>query len=124
MSKLLISSCIDRTGERYFHMVVWWWVGILGYIIALATMSTGGRYFSLFLMTLAPCGTSAEYHVCLSPETYRIGTALVLNWVSNVIPRPLAKRLVAMGMVNGVGCLGVMCVSRPWSLGAVSQERC
>ncbi|KAI9459749.1 major facilitator superfamily domain-containing protein [Boletus coccyginus] len=87
----------DRTGERYFHMVAWWWVAILGYIISLATMSTGGRYCSLFLMTSAFCGT-----------------ALVLNWVSNVIPRPPAKRSAAMGMVNGVGCLGVIMGSYIW----------
>ena len=44
-------------------------------------------------------------------ETSQIGTALILNWVSNAIPRPPAKRSVAMGLVNGVGNLGVVCVS-------------
>ncbi|KAF8551300.1 MFS general substrate transporter [Imleria badia] len=87
----------DRTGERYFHMAVWWWIAILGYIISLATMSTGARYFSLFLMTLSLCGG-----------------ALTLNWVSNAIPRPPAKRSVAMGLVNGTGNLGTLMGSYIW----------
>jgi len=87
----------DRTGERFFHMAFWWWAIIVGYIIALSTMSTGGRYFSLFLMATGYCGF-----------------ALTLNWVSNAIPRPPAKRSVAMGMVNGVGNLGNMAGSYVW----------
>jgi len=87
----------DRTGERYFHIAAWWWVAILGYIIALSTMSTGGRYFSLFLMTSSFCGS-----------------ALILNWVSNAVPRPPAKRSVAMGLVNGVGNLGSVMGSYIW----------
>ena len=43
-------------------MAAWWWVAILGYIISLATMSTGGRYFSLFLMTSGYAGAhKVEY---------------------------------------------------------------
>ena len=61
ISRQLISSRIDRTGERYFHVATWWWVTIIGYIIALATMSTGARYFSLFLMA---SGLSGVYDVC------------------------------------------------------------
>ncbi|KAF8137265.1 major facilitator superfamily domain-containing protein [Boletus edulis] len=87
----------DRTGERYFHMAAWWWVTIVGYIIALATMSTGARYFSLFLMTCSICGS-----------------ALILNWVSNAIPRPPAKRSVAMGMVNGLGVAGSYIWKAEW----------
>ena len=32
-------------------MVSWWWAAILGFIIALSTMSTAGRYVSFFFMT-------------------------------------------------------------------------
>jgi hypothetical protein len=49
---------IDRTGERFFHQTAWWWVVMIGYIISLSTMATGGRYFSMFLMTTGYCGTS------------------------------------------------------------------
>jgi len=88
----------DRTGERFFHIAGWWWVVITGYIIALVTMNTGARYFSLFLMSLGYCGF-----------------ALTLVWVSNVVPRPPAKRSVAMGIVNGFGNIGNLCGSFIWS---------
>ncbi|KAF8552349.1 MFS general substrate transporter [Imleria badia] len=87
----------ERTGERYFHLAAWLWLAILGYIISLVTMSTGARYFSLFLMTSCLCGS-----------------ALTLNWVSNAIPRPPAKRSVAIGLVNGAGNLGSLIGSYIW----------
>ncbi|KIJ39133.1 hypothetical protein M422DRAFT_60734 [Sphaerobolus stellatus SS14] len=40
----------NRTGERFSHIAGWWWAFIVGYIISLATMAVGGRYFSMFLM--------------------------------------------------------------------------
>ena len=45
-------------------------------------------------------------------EISQTGTALILNWVSNAVPRPPAKRSVAMGLANGVGNLGSVCVYR------------
>ncbi|KAF8439023.1 major facilitator superfamily domain-containing protein [Boletus edulis BED1] len=93
----VFASICYRTEERYFHMAAWWWVTIVGYIIASATMSTGARYLSLFLMSSGLCGS-----------------ALMLNWVSNTIPRPPAKRAVAMGLVNGMGNLGGLVGSYVW----------
>ncbi|KAG2109337.1 major facilitator superfamily domain-containing protein [Suillus discolor] len=88
----------DRSGERFFHIAGWWWVVIVGYIISLCTMATGGRYFSLFLMTSGYCGF-----------------ALTLTWVANAIPRPPAKRAAAIGLVNGFGNLGNLIGSYVWS---------
>ncbi|KAG2142217.1 major facilitator superfamily domain-containing protein [Suillus bovinus] len=88
----------DRAGERFFHIAGWWWVVILGYIISLSTMATGGRYFSLFLMTTGYCGF-----------------ALTLAWVANAIPRPPAKRSAAIGLVNGFGNLGNLIGSYVWN---------
>ncbi|KAG2366718.1 major facilitator superfamily domain-containing protein [Suillus spraguei] len=88
----------DRSGERFFHIAGWWWVVIIGYIISLCTMATGGRYLSLFLMATGYCGF-----------------ALTLTWVSNAIPRPPAKRSVAMGLVNGFGNLGNLMGSYIWN---------
>ena len=34
----------------------------------------------------------------------------MLNWVSNVISCPPAKGSVAMGLINGVGSLGTLCI--------------
>ncbi|KAG6328616.1 hypothetical protein ID866_10472, partial [Astraeus odoratus] len=74
----------DRTGERFFHLVIWWGVAIAGYIIALSTMATAPRYFSLYLMTLG-----------------YTGTMLSIVWVANTIPRPPSKRSVAIALVTG-----------------------
>ncbi|THU92751.1 MFS general substrate transporter [Dendrothele bispora CBS 962.96] len=63
----------DRTGERFFHIAGWWWGVIIGFIIALCTMNTAGRYVSMFLMASGYCGF-----------------AMTLVWVSNAIPRPPA----------------------------------
>jgi hypothetical protein len=53
---------IDKTGERFFHIAAWWWGVILGFIIALSTMSIAGRYVSMFLMA---CGYVGESDPCL-----------------------------------------------------------
>ncbi|KAJ7711487.1 MFS general substrate transporter [Mycena metata] len=87
----------DKTGERYFHVAGPWWGVILGFIISLATMNTGARYFSMILMA---CGYA--------------GFSLTIVWVSNVIPRPPSKRAAAIGIVNGVGNLGNLMGSYTW----------
>ncbi|RPD53443.1 MFS general substrate transporter [Lentinus tigrinus ALCF2SS1-7] len=87
----------DRTGERFFHICVPWWGVMLGYIIGVSTMSIGGRYVAMFLMA---CGYA--------------GFALMLVWVSNVVPRPPAKRSAAIGIVNGFGNLGNLISSYVW----------
>ncbi|TFK51137.1 MFS general substrate transporter [Heliocybe sulcata] len=87
----------DKTGERFVHVSGWWWGVIVGYIIGLSTMSVGGRYMSLFLM-------ASGY----------TGFALTLVWVSNAIPRPPAKRSIAMGVVNGFGNIGNLIGSFVW----------
>jgi len=87
----------DKTGERFFHLAAWWWGVILGFVIALSTMSLAGRYISLFFMA---CGY--------------VGFAMTLVWVSNTIPRPPAKRAAAIGIVNGMGNLGNLMGSYTW----------
>ncbi|TCD66551.1 hypothetical protein EIP91_001272 [Steccherinum ochraceum] len=87
----------DRTGERFFHISGWWWGAIIGYIIGVSTMSTGGRYFAMFLM-------AAGYS----------GFALTAVWVSNAVPRPPAKRAAAISIVNGFGNMGNLIGSYAW----------
>ncbi|KII95716.1 hypothetical protein PLICRDRAFT_226861 [Plicaturopsis crispa FD-325 SS-3] len=87
----------DRTGERFFHITIWWWGVLVGYIIGVTTMSVGGRYVSMFLM-------ASGYS----------GFALTLVWVSNAVPRPPAKRAAAIGIVNGFGNIGNLIGSYAW----------
>ena len=87
LSDLFIRS--DVTGERFWHITVWFWVVIVGYIIAQATMTVGGRYVSLFLLA-----------------TGYVGSSMTLVWVSNSFPRPPSKRAASIGIINGFGNLG------------------
>jgi len=89
----------DKTGERFFHTTIWWWGVILGFIIALSTMSIPGRYVAMFLMA---CGF--------------VGFAMTLVWVSNAVPRPPSKRAAAIGIVNGFGNIGNVIGSYAWKV--------
>lgn len=42
----------------------------------------------------------------------QLGFALTAVWVANAIPRPPAKRSAAIGIVNGIGNMGNLYVSR------------
>ncbi|KAJ3484026.1 hypothetical protein NLI96_g5905 [Meripilus lineatus] len=94
---LLNARNADRTGERFFHITIWFWGVILGYIIGVSTMSVGGRYVAMFLM-------ASGY----------AGSALLLVWVSNAVPRPPAKRSASIGIVNGFGNIGSLMGSYAW----------
>ncbi|KAF8529687.1 major facilitator superfamily domain-containing protein [Hysterangium stoloniferum] len=92
---LLLAAYV--TGERFFHLTSWSWIGILGYIIRISTTGVGPQYFSLFLLAVA----SSAF-------------PLVLVWVSNTIPRPPAKRAAAIGLTNGFGNVGSIIGSFVW----------
>jgi len=73
-------------------MVSWWWGVILGFIIALSTMSMAGRYVSLFFMASGYVGKALipQGHEFTEKVGFRKGFALTLVWLSNAIPRPPA----------------------------------
>jgi len=79
----------DKTGERFFHIVIPLCFGMLGFIIALSTQKTAGRYVALFLMAQSYAGFIVFY-----------------SWISNSIPRPPAKRAVALALINAFSQLG------------------
>ncbi|KAJ7146818.1 major facilitator superfamily domain-containing protein [Mycena epipterygia] len=87
----------DRTGERFFHISVWVWAMMVGFIISLCTMSVGPRYLSMFLIAIGDAGC-----------------AMTLVWASNSIPRPPSKRAATIGIVNGMGNLGTLVGSYVW----------
>ncbi|CAE7211321.1 unnamed protein product [Rhizoctonia solani] len=87
----------DKTGERFLHISVPLFIGIIGFIIAIATMNIAARYISLFLMAQAYAGL-----------------IVLLSWVSNSIPRPPAKRAVALAFINAFSQLGNVAGSYVW----------
>ncbi len=74
----------DRTGERYFHIVLPLFIGVAAFIIAVATTATSARYVSMMLMV---------------PGVYT-GYVVALGWISNTLPRPPAKRAAALALIR------------------------
>ncbi|KAJ8583462.1 MFS general substrate transporter [Rhizopogon salebrosus TDB-379] len=87
----------DQAGERFGHITVSILVGIMGFLMAMATMNTAVRYLSLFLMTQSVAAV-----------------VIFFAWVSNSITRSPSKRAVALAFVNGVASLGSVGGSYVW----------
>ncbi|KAJ6599111.1 MFS general substrate transporter [Mycena vulgaris] len=85
---LWISRHSDQTGERFWHIVTPLLVGILGFLLAMASMNVIARYISLFLMA----------------QSYA-GFITYLSWASGTI-RPSHKRAVALALINMVSSFG------------------
>jgi MFS family permease len=82
----LNASHADRTGERYFHIIIPLCVAVVAYIIAATTTAIGPRYFAMMLM----------------PTSVYSGYVVALAWISNTMPRPPAKRAAALAFINAV----------------------
>ncbi|KAL6454784.1 hypothetical protein SBY92_004255 [Candida maltosa Xu316] len=67
----------DRTGERFYHVVIPLLLSLVAFIIAAASLNTGARYFTLYSAFV-----------------------VILTWISNCCPRPPAKRAAAIALVN------------------------
>jgi hypothetical protein len=76
----------DRTGERFWHIVLPLCVGVASFILAAATTATAPRYVAMMLMV---------------PGVYT-GYVVALTWISNSLPRPPAKRAAALAFINAV----------------------
>ena len=63
------------------------YVAVAAFIIAATTTSTAPRYLSMMLMI---------------PGVYT-GFVVALGWISNIIPRPPAKRAAALAIVTAIG---------------------
>ncbi|KAG6861003.1 hypothetical protein C0995_005023 [Termitomyces sp. Mi166 len=84
-----LSHHSDRVGERFYHIVGSYGLGIVGFIIAISTMNTAARYVSLFLMAQSYAGFIVFY-----------------AWISNTFPRPPSKRAVVLALINAFSQLG------------------
>lgn len=92
-----VSRHSDKVGERFYHITIPFWIGTLGFVMAMSTMNTGVRYFSLFLLTQSYAGFSVFY-----------------GWLSNTFPSPPAKRAVALAFINSVSQVGNVVGSYAW----------
>ncbi|KAK6201934.1 hypothetical protein LQW54_009248 [Pestalotiopsis sp. IQ-011] len=76
----------DKTGERYLHIAVPPCFALVAYVIAAATTGFAPRYFAMCVMV---AGTYSGYVVAL-------------GYISNILPRPVAKRAAALAIINAL----------------------
>ncbi|KAK7934878.1 hypothetical protein PG985_000373 [Apiospora marii] len=81
---LAVSFHAAHAHERGYHIAVSMFFALLGNLLAMFVPSTGGHYFSMFLMTSGSC---SPYNLCMS-------------WASASLPRPRAKRAAALAITN------------------------
>ncbi|KAJ7576928.1 MFS general substrate transporter [Mycena floridula] len=97
IAAFFLSRHSDKTHERFWHITSSYTLGIIGFIIAISTMNTGARYFSMFLMAQSYAGFVCNY-----------------AWMSNSFPRPPSKRAVALALMNAFSQLGNVSGSYIW----------
>ncbi|KZW03755.1 MFS general substrate transporter [Exidia glandulosa HHB12029] len=93
----LLSRHSDKTNERCFHIIASIVTANIGFIISLATMNTGARFFSLFLQCQMYAGFVVFY-----------------AWLPTSLPRPPSKRAVAIALINAFSQLGNVAGSYVW----------
>ncbi|TEB30217.1 sugar transporter [Coprinellus micaceus] len=96
----LLARHSDKVQERFYHIIASYLVGIVGFIIAISTMNTAGRYVALFLMAQSYAGFVCQY-----------------AWISGSFPRPPSKRAVALALINAFSQLGNIAGSYVWPSG-------
>ncbi|KAJ5279243.1 hypothetical protein N7478_004615 [Penicillium angulare] len=80
----------DKTGERYFHMCIPPIIAIVSFILAMAGNNFAARYVAMCIML---GGIYSSYVVAL-------------GYISNILPRPAAKRAAALAFIN---CMSNVC---------------
>ncbi|KAF4971704.1 hypothetical protein FZEAL_9768 [Fusarium zealandicum] len=89
----------DKTQEKFWHIVGPILVGVVGFVISMATEAKAARYLALFLQASSYAGFIVFY-----------------SWISSSFPRPPAKRAVAIAMINAFSQLGNVAGSYVWNL--------
>ncbi|KAK9366115.1 major facilitator superfamily domain-containing protein [Lipomyces kononenkoae] len=79
-----ISYHASRTNERTFHIMGAMAIALIGNILVISTTNNAVRFFAMFLM---PIGAFP-------------GVQIILAWVANSMPRPAAKRSIALAICN------------------------
>ncbi|KAE8330335.1 MFS general substrate transporter [Aspergillus sergii] len=80
----------DRTGERYLHLCIPPIIAIVSFVLAMTGNNFASRYVAMCIML---GGIYSSYVVALS-------------YISNILPRPAAKRAAALAFIN---CLSNVC---------------
>ncbi|KAI1340776.1 retrograde regulation protein 2 [Xylariaceae sp. FL0016] len=83
---LLLSWHSGRRRERGWHVAGACAMGAAGQVVAMAAPGVGARYFAFFLCA---AGAFSAFQA-------------ILSWVSSTVPRPKAKRAVALAMCTAV----------------------
>lgn len=89
----------DRTQEKFWHATWPLLLGIVGFIISMATSPTtvAARYVALFLQA----------------QSYA-GYVIMYTWMASSFPRPPAKRAVALAFMNALSQVGNIIGSYCW----------
>lgn len=74
-------------------------MGLVGFIISMATLNTAARYVALFLQAGSYAGFIVFY-----------------SWISSSFPRPPAKRAVAIALINAFSQIGNIAGAYVWDL--------
>lgn len=84
---VFVTWTAGRTGDRSIHIISLSLLSMVGNIITVATTSTGGRYFGMYLIA---AGAISAYPI-------------ILAWIAGTFGRPLVKRSVALAASNMIG---------------------
>ncbi|KAL1297483.1 hypothetical protein AAFC00_005005 [Neodothiora populina] len=74
----------DKTGERFYHIVLPLIVSVAAFILAAATTATAPRYVAMMLM----------------PASFYMSFVVTLAWISNTLMRPKSKRAASLALIN------------------------
>ena len=109
MVDFLCNTCnrhSDKTGERFFHIVIPLFIGIIGFVIATLTMNLAARYLALYVRYLiSPIDMHLTIHSFLMAQSLT-GYICFLTWMSNTFVHSPSKRAVALAFVNAFSQLG------------------
>jgi hypothetical protein len=81
---LINGSWSDARGKRYLHIAIPLLVTVVANIIAVSTLSIGGRYFAMMLM----------------PASFYSSSIVQLSWISGSLAQPAVKRAVSIALIN------------------------
>jgi hypothetical protein len=93
------------SGERFFHIIIPLFIGIIGFIIAISTMKLAARYVALYVVPSYHLGGHLTSISFLMAQSYA-GFVCLITWTSNTFARPPSKRAVALAFVNAISQLG------------------